>query len=180
VKMPIYNVLKNYQVVKLDVYSPDLVNVSLMALFLAVILLTTVRTKKTSQLLCKEQTEQLKGVAIFFVVLGHLWVHVSQASASLVFSGDAVFLFLFLSGFGLTRSHQQTPYSLRSFVTKRIVRVFGPYWLATILIILLDYVILGKKYSIHSLIMTFVGINLSPELRHMDYARWFGTFISSF
>ncbi len=52
-----------------------------------------------------------------------------------------------------------------------------PYWITTCLFLSLDFVILDKSYSISNILLTFSGINLSVDLRHIDYCRWFVTFI---
>lgn len=52
-----------------------------------------------------------------------------------------------------------------------------PYWMATILIVILDYFILGSFLRPRALLLTFLGINLGPELIFLDYSRWFITFI---
>ncbi|MHC4295836.1 MAG: acyltransferase family protein [Planctomycetota bacterium] len=123
------------------------------------------------------QTEQLKGLAIFLIVLGHLWVHLSQAGARLVLSGDAVAMFLILSGFGLTISRRRKKTSFTTFYLRRIKRIFVPYWIATSVILLCDYVMLEKLLSPGGVLMTVVGANFTGELRHLDHVRWFITFI---
>lgn len=57
-----------------------------------------------TSILDRPQAEQLRGVAIFLVVLGHLWVHASKQSPFLMLQGDAVAMFLIISVFGLTMS----------------------------------------------------------------------------
>jgi len=171
------NIFVNYQINKLNILFPNFVNLTIILIFLGTIVASLQRVEQPVELLSRSQTEQLKGLAIFFVVLGHLWVHVAQKRPSFIFSGDAVFLFLFLSGFGLTCSNLRTRISFRSFCTKRVTRVLKPYWIITFFVLMLDFVILEKSYSGQSLVMTFFGVNITSELRHMDYARWFVTFI---
>ncbi len=73
---------QNYEFIKLDIFQPDHANFLLIFLFIVLIMLTI--TKKTDPnpsekgLLSLSHTDQLRGIAIFFVVLGHLWVHVSS------------------------------------------------------------------------------------------------------
>ena len=131
----------------------------------------------SNKLLGVLHTEQVKGLAIFLVVLGHLWVHVSKTKIHFVLSGEAVSIFLIISGFGLTMSNKHKQINLADFYSKRIRRVMVPYWIATILILSLDYLILSKKLPMGSFLMTFVGINVTRELTSVDYVRWFVTFI---
>ncbi len=172
------NFFSNFQNTKLEISSPELINLLLLLSFVLISIVTIKKESKAfGNFMSYDQTEQLKGIAIFFVVLGHLWVHVSVAKPSVILSGNAVSMFLILSGFGITISNKSKKIGLRNFLIKRINRVMIPYWFATILIILLDYAILNKTLDIKQLILTILGLNLSVELRHLDYVRWFVTFI---
>ena len=168
----------NYQTDKLFILNPDLINFYIIILFFLVTWFTVSKNNhNTPTILNKSQTLQLKGLAIFFVFLGHLWIHVAETRAFFIFSGDAVSLFLVLSGFGLSISSQNKKLKLSSYFSQRIKRVMAPYWVITIIILALDYILLRESYSLYNTLMTLLGINLSPELRHIDYARWFVSFI---
>jgi membrane-bound acyltransferase YfiQ involved in biofilm formation len=168
----------NYQGSRLPVADPDFTNWLALVLFAVLAALSSKRDRSLpSDFLGVRQTEQLKGAAILLVVLGHLWTGVSQSGTWLVLSGDAVSLFLLLSGFGLTMSVRQRKPDFKAFFSRRIERVMVPYWIATGLVLLLDRVVLGKSLPLSGLIMTLFGINLSIELRHLDYVRWFVTFV---
>jgi len=172
------NRFANYQISKLHIVNPDLANFLIVAMFLLLVLLTHRRNShREPHILSRSHTEQLKGLAIFFVVLGHLWGHVSQIGARIVLSGDAVAMFLILSGFGITISSKRRKMNFGSFFRRRFGRVLIPYWIATSVILALDYIILGEVLSLDSLLMTLIGANFRIELRHLDYVRWFVTFI---
>jgi len=126
--------------------------------------------------LCRIQTDQLKGIAVLMVIVGHLWVHVSLSPIPLIFSGDAVALFLFFSGYGLTISDKSNQNAI-VFFSKRIRRVMIPYWGTTFLILFLDWLLLRKIYSFPDILMTFLGINLYATTKNIDYVRWYITFI---
>lgn len=168
----------NFELAKLNISYPDLTNILMHFLFMLIILLSTKRNgRKSQKLLSIVQTEQLRGLAIFFVLLGHLWVHVSKSRPGIVLSGDAVSMFLILSGFGLTVSSGLKKLDYKQFISKRINRIMVPYWIATLVILLLDFFILRRTLPVNDTIMTFLGLNFSLELRHLDYVRWFVTFI---
>lgn len=172
------NYLLNFQVNKLDVVCPNLANILIISFFFGLVGVTSTKVATESNwLLSIRHTEQLKGLAIFFVVLGHLWVHVAKTKATIVFAGDAVALFLMLSGFGLSLSTRNKKLEFKKFCSRRIKRVMVPYWVATIVILSFDRLFLSRQLSVGSALMTFLGINLSSELRDLDYARWFVTFI---
>lgn len=168
----------NFQNNKINITSPDLLNALVLFQFFIIALLT-IKKDPTSKIsfFSYNQTEQLKGIAILFVIIGHLWVHVSSTRPCLVFSGDAVSIFLILSGFGLAISSVSKEIDLKTFIKKRINRVMLPYWIATITLLCLDYFFLNKYLKIKDVIMTFLGLNFTTELRVLDYVRWFVTFL---
>ncbi len=152
-------------------------------LFVAFVLLALFWRKKqkslgviSSQVLSIPQTTQLKGLAILCVVIGHFWVHVVQQTPFFLFGGDAVALFLMLSGFGITVSAQGKSENAFIFLKKRGVKVLIPYWFSTIFILLLDYFLLGRTYTWQNYALTSLGINLNSTVRNIDYVRWYITF----
>jgi len=168
----------NYEIKKLIIKNTNIANI-IIFIMLACLFLFTLKKydSRTPKLLSRIQTDQLKGIAILLVILGHLWVHVIKSNTILVFSGEAVALFLFLSGYGLTISKKNKRPSLKDFFGARIKRVMVPYWIITILLIFLDYLILKRTYSYNNLIFTFLGINVNPVTKHIDYVRWYITLL---
>ena len=82
-------------------------------------------------------------------------------------------VFLFLSGYGLTRSHMLRKLSLLQFITRRINRVMLPYWITTVLFLILNYVLLSETYSLRLIALTTVGLNFDRATQLLDYVRWF-------
>lgn len=175
----IKGIFNNYEFVKLGITHPNIANCMILFLFLAVLVLLLRRDSGFfGELLDRTQTDQLKGLAIFCVILGHLWVHVSKETPSIVLSGDGVAMFLILSGFGLTVSWKDSNgITFAGFFAKRLKRVMIPYWIATLLILMLDYILLDRHLDADGIILTILGINISPDLTRLDYVRWFITFI---
>jgi peptidoglycan/LPS O-acetylase OafA/YrhL len=163
----------NYEIVKLAVRSPSLANFAILVILGLVVLASIRRSSAPFAFLDRSQTEPLRGIAILLIMLGHLWVHVSQRRADPVFSGEAVAIFFVLSGYGLTVSMRRGNRSLRHFVSHRIRRVMVPYWLATILLVALDAAILRRTYSAKDLVLTSLGFNFSPAVTSIDYVRWY-------
>jgi peptidoglycan/LPS O-acetylase OafA/YrhL len=110
------------------------------------------------------------------VILGHLWVHVADTQPKFVFSGDGVALFLIVSGYGLMSSYQNRP-MVGVFLLKRLRRVMVPYWIITIFLIVLDYFFLKRTYSLQDIAMTVLGLNINQATHHIDYVRWYITFL---
>ncbi len=168
----------NFETEKLLIQNPTLSNAIIFFVIFCVAAVTVTRQK--NNFLDRVQTEQLKGIGILFVVTGHLWSHVSFGNAMPNFSRYAVALFLVLSGYGLSRSWQQKPLTFTEFAGRRIGRVLVPYWIATVCILILDYCLLDRQYSIVEIVSTFCGANFPYSLRHLDYARWYITLILIF
>lgn len=171
------DILHNYETVKLSISSPDIVNALIFMVISSSFLARLRRYPDQFELLDRWQTDQLKGLSILFVIIGHFWWHVAQSKPVLVFSGEAVAFFFMLSGFGMTMSGHGKPQSLRRFFTRRITRVLVPYWLATIWLLGLDYAFLARTYSVMDLFLTAFGINITQETRHIDFVRWYITLL---
>lgn len=171
--------LNNFEVVKINMYHVDLYNLFLCAFFVMLALLWRRKQKNhknESQILCVAQTNQLRGLAIICVVIGHFWVHVVSQTPHILFGGDAVALFLLLSGFGLTVTSKGQVENILRFIRKRGRKVLIPYWISTVFILTLDYFLLERTYSWQNYLVTFAGVNINPIVRNIDYVRWYITF----
>ena len=169
-------VMNNYEYLKLNVYNPELINLSILAL-LFILCCVSIQKTEVQNLLTVEQSNQLKGFAIVLIILGHLWVHVVDSLPKLLFGGEAVALFLLLSGYGLTCSYRSRVVPHRAYFMARMKKVMVPYWIITVFLLSLDFMILNKTYSLQDIIMTMLGININTTTRYIDYVRWFITFI---
>lgn len=149
----------NFAFSRLNVDHPEPLN---LIIVIAMLLCSSFLVKGINrwELFDYQQTNQLRGLAILLVILGHLWIHVADTRPRLIFGGDAVCLFLMISGYGLTTSYSDKAKSLGRFLVNRIRRVMVPYWLITLLLILLDYLFLRKIYGSRELIMTMLGVKL--------------------
>ncbi len=166
----------NYQKVKLPQEMVEAQNLLLLAVFLLLAFLTARRGEPTA-LLSPRQSLQLRGIVSVLVILGHLWGHVVGQRPFLFTHGETVFMFLFLSGFGLTMSFAKGHTGHDWFVRRRLIRVLVPYWIITAIILPLDRFLLGRAYSTGELVMTLAGINVTTRLNHLDYGRWYVTFL---
>ena len=171
-----HELLRNYELTRLGVAQPGLANAVIWGCLLLVCLLS-VRRAAPAPLLDRLQTDQLRGIAILCVVVGHLWVHVSAERPAVYLGAEAVALFLLLSGYGLTRSSRKAPLTLKHYLSRRVRRVLVPYWGATLLIVILDGLLLGRSYPATDLGLTVLGINLDETTQHMDFVRWYITYL---
>ena len=173
------SLFNNYETIKLVVENGQTVNFIILILLcgLFFLLLRKYPNNSSFEFLDRQQTEQLKGLAIVLVIVGHFWWHVAAKKPALIFADDAVALFFLLSGFGLTMSNRYKSLDLRHFLSRRVKRVMIPYWLATVFLLSLDFFILKRTYPIKDIMLTGLGINISQTTTHIDYVRWYITLL---
>ena len=168
--------LNNYESLKLTVQNPEYINL-LILVFILCVCFASIRRTNAQRILSKDQTNQLKGLAIITVILGHLWVHAVGIIPKLIYGGEAVAMFLILSGYGLTSSCGNRKVQHGAYITARIRRVMIPYWIITVILVTLDYFLLSRTYNMQDIVMTMLGVNVTIQTRYIDYVRWFITFI---
>lgn len=121
-------------------------------------------------------TDQIRGISILLVVVGHIGVHLlPHGSDFLVLGQYGVSMFFVLSGYGLARSYSTKSIIIKEFVVERIFKLMIPYWFSTIAILCIDYIFLHRTYRPLLVILTFSGINLTTDAFHIDYVRWYIT-----
>jgi peptidoglycan/LPS O-acetylase OafA/YrhL len=169
------NLFQNHEIIKMiDPYA-ELFGIAAHAI-LILLILYPFKKREENGFLGSEETDMLKGLAILCVVIGHVSAHALKAEQRFLGFGDfGVSFFFVLSGFGLARSYLNSERSLATFVGNRVRRVLIPYWIATGVIVVLDWIILDKQYRLSAVILTLFGINVSDETAHIDYVRWYIT-----
>ena len=126
-------------------------------------------------MLSKQSTEQLKGIAIILVVLGHFFVtkFINSANSAFNYLGaQGVAIFLILSGYGLTKSFLKRGMD-KGFLARRLRAVLLPYSLVTLLWFVLDY-FQGIMYPIKNIVLSLAGFDFNLI---MDATMWYITFI---
>lgn len=119
----------------------------------------------------RQTTNNAKAVAIVLVLLGHL---VSSNKTTLPayiqeFATFSVDVFLFLSGYGLTKSFDKN--GISSFLSKRFASVYIPFFIAT-LVTSMYRGFYGEKWNEIIMTLTFYSRNLP-----IDPTMWFIYFI---
>lgn len=132
--------------------------------------------------LSKNITDELKGLAILMILFGHIGYFLSNDHAFLyplsIASGVGVNLFLFLSGFGLTKSALHKKISILDFFKKRIPRLFLPLWLTLIVFYLTDLLILNKTYPLDLILQNFLGFFPQSDIhKDLNSPLWYFTAI---
>jgi fucose 4-O-acetylase-like acetyltransferase len=123
----------------------------------------------------RDVTRQVKGIAILLVILGHLQVYgLINGPDTLRFAGAwGVSIFLITSGFGLSQSYRWTSPDI-IFFKKRIPKIIVPYAIVTISLIIVDFLVQGRQYSLSTVLLSILGLDLSHAV---DPTMWYITFI---
>ncbi|MCK9361162.1 acyltransferase [Patescibacteria group bacterium] len=152
-------------------------------LILILAILITIRPNKEI-VLSKNTTLELKGFAILAVVFGHIGFFLSQDDRFLfplsIFAGVGVNLFLFLSGFGLTRSAKARPFTIWSFYRDHAPKLFVPLWIVLSVLFMGD-TFLGIHYPWETVVQSFLGYFPRADLaENVNAPLWYFTLILAY
>ena len=145
-------------------------------------LLFSIRIRKDKNIFPIAQSQELKGLAILFIVFSHIGYFLVTDHRFLfpltIMAGVGVDLFLFLSGMGLTASALKKPLSIWNFYRKNLLKLFVPFWLTLILFLSLDFFVLKIAYSWNYIANAFVGLFTSVDLyKDLNSPLWYFTLI---
>jgi len=155
-------------------------------LFTAVLVLAlaiTARKIKTPlEFLSKNQSTELKGMAILFVIFSHIGYFLVSDHRFLfplsTLAGVGVDTFLILSGFGLTVSMLSKSLGIIEFYKKRLLKIFIPMWLVISVLFILDFLVLRKSYDAISIISHYLGYFPRADVyQSLNSPLWYFTFI---
>lgn len=149
------------------------------ALFLVAVFIS-VKKKTNNQLMSKETSNELRGLAILGILFAHLTYGKFYGTDFLfplgIWAGVAVNLFFFLSGYGLAASAIYHPKSYTEFFKKRILKIYLPLWIFLVVIILADALILNRQYPLMEILYSFVGFFPEANLfTSINSPLWFLT-----
>lgn len=149
-------------------------------ILMSLIILTVFSYKKNNSLkkfvLNRDITQGMKGFAILLVIIGHLIpLYDKKLYENFNFLQTlgtiGVTLFLFSSGYGLTKSYQKN--YLVFFWKKKFKGVYIPYLLITILWIIIE-ISFGKKHGLLVNICALLGMDFT---RQIDATMWYIPYI---
>jgi len=165
----------NFEVNRLNLQNVQVYNILIICVFIVLVVVSK-KKKNVISLYDKSQTDQIRGIAIYFILLEHFWLYIYN-NIPLIFSSYAVSIFFVLSGFVHGFVYEGKEIDFKLFFRKKLRRIFIPYWISTILFLVLDYKILGRTYSTYDIVMASIGININPfdMACHIDVTRWFIT-----
>ena len=128
----------------------------------------------------KETSNELRGLAILAVIFVHLTYGKFYGTDFLfpvgIWSGVAVSLFFFLSGYGLAASAIYHPKPIKEFFKKRVLKIYLPLWISLILFLIIDAIVLNQFYPVSEMISAFVGYFPKADLfSSINSPLWFLT-----
>ncbi len=136
----------------------------------------------TKEIITREDTTSLKGVAFLMVFLSHIGYFLFPDSNFLfpfsIFAGVGGNLFLFLSGYGLAKSYSETnPFH---FYKKRFIKLYIPLIVATIIITIVD-IFSGSFVSFSHILPGITAIVPSAQIfTDFNSPLWFLTLLFIF
>ena len=131
-------------------------------------------------MITKEETTYLKAIAIILIILSHFWGWIAESTQILKVIGSslaqsAVFLFLFLSGYGVMQSYLNK--GIENFWKRRLLKIYVPFLLISLPELLLE--IWHYRQNIQDMYIrsTFLSaLGLFPD-NLLDGTFWFISFI---
>ena len=136
--------------------------------FLVVAIILTAKSDYNSHGLSPAHTNELKGVAILMVLFSHIGYFLFSDHTFLyplsVAGGVGVNIFLFLSGYGLTRSEAKVHLGIMPFYAKRLGKIFLPMWFVLVATLLLDKYLIGLTYPSSTIIPNLLGFFPNSDL----------------
>ncbi len=165
----------------INVLDPFFQTALFLTFFVACTFLTIRKDPKPHEM-THSHTNELKGIAILMVIFCHIGYFLFSDHRFLypvsVAGGVGVNIFLFLSGFGLTISEIRSEKPILQFYIKRLKNIFIPLWLVLIPILVLDTLILGKTYSLTTIIQSFLGFFPGADIYSaLNSPLWYFTLI---
>ncbi len=136
-------------------------------IFIVAVLLS-IRKKKHQEFFSNVVSQELKGLATFMIIFGHIGYFLLSDHRFLfplsIAAGVGVNLFLLLSGYGLATSALHKASSIWQFYKKRLAKLFIPLWLVLLVFLLLDYFVLHRTYAGAYIGRSFLGWFPSADL----------------
>lgn len=133
-------------------------------------------SKTNSYHISRNISTMMKGIAIIFVILGHILNYCVGSSVVKVvglLGTGGVWIFLILSGYGLYCSYIEKGLEVRSFWNNKINKVFVPY----ILVTFIYYIwlrLIGNAPDLMILLKNFLCIDFA---RNIDGTMWYMSFL---
>lgn len=142
-------------------YPDSYFQTALFLTFFIPLVILTAKKDKHPHVMNHSHTNELKGIAILMVIFSHIGYFLFSDHHFLyplsVGGGVGVNIFLFLSGFGLSRSENSLKKTAFQFYKKRLKNIYVPMWFVIIPFFILDTYLLGRNYSPTTVLQNILG-----------------------
>lgn len=130
-------------------------------------------------------TQELKGFAILSIIFAHIGYYLTPNSPFLfpfsILAGVGVNMFLFLSGYGITMSQLKKDEPVLSFYTRRLLKLFIPFWIVLGILLVADFAFLGTPYPTFDILKAFFGVFTDANLyTDINSPLWYFTLIVAY
>lgn len=148
--------------------------ISIIILFLIVVSSNYKSEYENNVIIDKKLTSQLKGIAIIFVLLGHMTISNLLDYKSIEnFGAFGVDIFLLLSGYGLYKSYLKKGIT-KNFVIKRISTIYIPFIIVVLIEIFLKIYKQNYNFTFKQISVFLSGFDIN---RTLDGTYWYISFI---
>ncbi len=154
-------------------------------LALVLLVLIFLKKKPASWVLSSEVSTLLKGASILAIIFAHIGYYLVSDTKFLyplsIAAGIGVNIFLFISGYGLTRSAVKNTLSRLDFYKKRLLRLYVPLFLTLLILLALDGLFLHLFYPLKTVLQSFIGFFPKANLyADINSPLWYFTLILGF
>lgn len=155
---------------------------SIFTILLIGILVLTVRRRSEPDTFSMSLTSVLKGFALLAIILAHIGYYLVSDTSFLfplsIWAGVGVDIFLFLSGYGLSISALGHPLSVWQFYRKRLSKIYWPFIITVLALLVADWFILHRSYSFITIMESLLGFFPRADLyQNLDSPLWYFTWI---
>ena len=130
----------------------------------------TLKKEGISHILAKNDTDIIKGLSVLAIVVHHVVVEMPNQGfmRPFILAGYlGVGVFLFMSGYGLMISLLKKENYLKGFVTKRISKIYLPFFITNIFFIMMSILLLDENYGIETFLLS------SIEIKFPGFVLWY-------
>lgn len=165
----------NHQLSKIILDQPIFHWTVIWLIFLAASMLS-IRQRPTRKPDDFSATLQLKGLAIYFLLIGHVSIHVLQVQTKLSQGGYwAVMMFLFFSGYSLAKRYS-SQVSSKIFWSKRFNKIYPLMWVSIGFFIITELAIRGAAFPIEEIVVGMLGWYQTNNFTNLNAAGWYISF----
>lgn len=166
----------------INIIDNPILSTNIFIVIFLIVLIISSRKHRESKFFPISVTYELKGFAILAIIFSHIGYFLINDSRFLfplsILAGVGVNLFLFISGYGLTKVQILKNLSIKDHFVKRFPKLFIPLWITLIVLLIIDLIFLNRSYSLTTIFQSFVGyFNRADLSSSINSPLWYFTLI---